>query len=191
MAYEYVAVVTPPKFWVTWATSWGRLQGLVDVIKILENVSCEYDRWVVETQLCKLRDTSDTLIGRACAVSHCNMVFVNYIYDMVVDTQFHKFHDRPFILWCLWQNEKRQLWVRPIEWLKLNFEFWTFLQATWYRLVRWACFYSIFHFIKKWKTSAVSTTDGWLKLNFASWVIRQTRSSWARLCYVSFAVFHL
>ena len=26
-------------------------------IKILENVSCEYNRWVVETQLCKLRDT--------------------------------------------------------------------------------------------------------------------------------------
>ena len=27
----------------------------------------------------------------------CNMVFVNCIYDMVVDTQFHKFHDgRPF-----------------------------------------------------------------------------------------------
>ena len=26
----------------------------------------------------------------------CNMVFVNYIYDMVVDTQFHKFHGRPF-----------------------------------------------------------------------------------------------
>ena len=26
----------------------------------LENVGCEYDRWVVETQLCKLRDTSDT-----------------------------------------------------------------------------------------------------------------------------------
>ena len=26
----------------------------------------------------------------------CNMVFVNYIYDMVVDTQFHKFQGRPF-----------------------------------------------------------------------------------------------
>ena len=25
-----------------------------------------------------------------------NMVFVKYIYDMVVDTQFHKFHGRPF-----------------------------------------------------------------------------------------------
>ena len=39
-------------------------------IKILKNVSCEYGRWVVETQLCKLRDTSDTLIGRACAMFH-------------------------------------------------------------------------------------------------------------------------
>ena len=24
------------------------------------------------------------------------MVFVNFIYDMVVDTEFHKFYDRPF-----------------------------------------------------------------------------------------------
>ena len=30
---------------------------------MLKNVNCEYDRWVVETQLCKLRDTSDTLVG--------------------------------------------------------------------------------------------------------------------------------
>ena len=67
-------------------------------IKILKNVSCEYDRWVVETQLCKLRGTSDTFVGRACAMFHdmCVMVFVIYIYDMVVDTQFHKFHGRPF-----------------------------------------------------------------------------------------------
>ena len=36
--------------------------------KKLENVSCEYDQWVVESQLCKLRDTSDTLVGRACAM---------------------------------------------------------------------------------------------------------------------------
>ena len=28
--------------------------------------------------------------------SICNMVFVNYIYDLVVDTQFSKFHGRPF-----------------------------------------------------------------------------------------------
>ena len=32
--------------------------------------SAEYNRWVVETQLCKLRDTSDTVIGRACAMFH-------------------------------------------------------------------------------------------------------------------------
>ena len=32
-------------------------------IKKTKNVSSEHDRWVVETQLCKLRDTSDTLIG--------------------------------------------------------------------------------------------------------------------------------
>ena len=34
----------------------------------MKNVRCEYDRWVVETQLCQLRDKSDTLIGRACAM---------------------------------------------------------------------------------------------------------------------------
>ena len=31
---------------------------------------CEYDRWVVDSQLCKLRDTSDTLIERARAMFH-------------------------------------------------------------------------------------------------------------------------
>ena len=59
-------------------TPWGVLhpfqsclESMWDVfIKILENVCCEYDRWVVETRLCKLRDTSDTLIGRACAMFH-------------------------------------------------------------------------------------------------------------------------
>ena len=80
MTYEYVAVVVPPKFRVTWATSRGRLQGLVDFVKLLKNVSCEYDRWVVETQLCKLRYTEDTLIGCAVLCSICIMVFVNYIY---------------------------------------------------------------------------------------------------------------
>ena len=40
------------------------------VVKILKNVSCEYNRWVVETQLCKLRDSSDTLIWRAWAMFH-------------------------------------------------------------------------------------------------------------------------
>ena len=36
--------------------------------KNIENVGCEYERWVVATQLCKLCDTSDTIIGRACAM---------------------------------------------------------------------------------------------------------------------------
>ena len=42
--------------------------------------------------------TSDTLIWRSCAMfdDMCNMVLVNCIYDMVDDTQFHKFHDTPF-----------------------------------------------------------------------------------------------
>ena len=39
-------------------------------LRILKNVSCAYDRWVVETQLCKLCNTSDTLIGRACTMVH-------------------------------------------------------------------------------------------------------------------------
>ena len=36
----------------------------------MKNVSCEYERWVVETQLCKLRDTLDKTIGRAFAMFH-------------------------------------------------------------------------------------------------------------------------
>ena len=41
---------------------------------------------------CAIRQT----LGAFVLCSICNMVFVNYIYDMVVDTQFHKFHGRPF-----------------------------------------------------------------------------------------------
>ena len=48
-----------------------RVQQYFEVFyKKLKNVSCEYNRWVVETQLRKLHDTSDTLIGRACAMFH-------------------------------------------------------------------------------------------------------------------------
>ena len=70
-------------------------------IKILKNVSCEYDRWVVETQLCKLREMSDKLIGRACAMFQLKYLYKYgvcelHIYDMVVDTQLHKFYGRPF-----------------------------------------------------------------------------------------------
>ena len=47
---------------------------MVPVLRIFyeksKNVSCEYDRWVVESKLCKLRDTSDTLMGHACAMFH-------------------------------------------------------------------------------------------------------------------------
>ena len=43
---------------------------------------------------CVIRQTR--LLGVLVLCSICNMVFVNYIYDMVVDTQFHKFHGRPF-----------------------------------------------------------------------------------------------
>ena len=38
--------------------------------RLMKNVSCEHDGWVVQTQLCKLRETSDTLIGRACVIFH-------------------------------------------------------------------------------------------------------------------------
>ena len=36
------------------------------------------------------------LLGALVLCSICNMVFVNYLYDVVVDTPFHKFHGRPF-----------------------------------------------------------------------------------------------
>ena len=52
---------------------------------------------MVETQLCKLRDTSDALIGRACAMFQLKYgVCELHLPYMVVDTQFHKFHGRPF-----------------------------------------------------------------------------------------------
>ena len=35
-------------------------------------------------------------LGVLVLCSICNMVFVNYIYDIVVDTQFNEFHGRPF-----------------------------------------------------------------------------------------------
>ena len=38
--------------------------------RLMKNVSFECDRWVVETELCNLRDTSDTLFVRACVVFH-------------------------------------------------------------------------------------------------------------------------
>ena len=45
-----------------------------------------------------------------------------------------------------------------------------------------------FILVKYWKTSAVSTTDGWLKLTLqAAWYVRHAH--WARLCYVPCVVF--
>ena len=35
-------------------------------------------------------------LGALVLCSICNMVFVNYIYDVVVGTQFNKFHGKPF-----------------------------------------------------------------------------------------------
>ena len=43
---------------------------------------------------CVIRQTRS--LGVLVLCSNCNMVFVNYIYDMVVDTQSHKFYGRPF-----------------------------------------------------------------------------------------------
>ena len=44
---------------------------------------------------CALRQTRSLGVFVLC--SNWNMVFVNYIYDdIVIDTQFHKFHGRPF-----------------------------------------------------------------------------------------------
>ena len=47
---------------------------------------------------CVVRKTRP--LGALVLCSMCNIagntVFVNYIYDMVVGTQFHKFHGRPF-----------------------------------------------------------------------------------------------
>ena len=97
MAYEYIAVVASTKVRVTWATSWGRLQRLIDFIRNWKT-SAEYNRWVVETQLCKLVIRQTRSLGVLVLFSICNiMVVVNYIYDMVVDTQFHKFYGRPFV----------------------------------------------------------------------------------------------
>ena len=31
-----------------------------------------------------------------CSICNTSMVFVNYIHDMVVDTNFHNLHGRPF-----------------------------------------------------------------------------------------------
>ena len=63
----------PFVIWCLWTTStiWllilASTSFMVGRVRAKENwktsASCEYDRWMVETQLCKLRDTSDTFVG--------------------------------------------------------------------------------------------------------------------------------
>ena len=48
---------------------------------------------------CVIRQTRSLGALVLCSMTWCvipGMVFVNCIYDIVVDTQFHKFHGRPF-----------------------------------------------------------------------------------------------
>ena len=63
----------------------------------MKNVSCESDRWVwlkLNFASCVIRQTRPLGVLVLCSIS--NMVFVNYIYDVVIDTQFHKFYGGPF-----------------------------------------------------------------------------------------------
>ena len=52
------------------------------------------DGWLNNFASCVVRQTRS--LGALVLCSICNMVFVNYIYDIVVDTQLHKFHGRSF-----------------------------------------------------------------------------------------------
>ena len=65
-------------------------------IKILKTPAVSTtDGWLkLNFASCVIRQTRS--LGALVLCSICNMVFVNYIYDMVVDTQFNKFHGRPF-----------------------------------------------------------------------------------------------
>ena len=56
------------------------------------------DGWLkLNVASCVIRQTRSLGVLVLCSI--CNMVFVNYIYDVVVDTstQFHKFYGRPFV----------------------------------------------------------------------------------------------
>ena len=53
------------------------------------------DGWLIlNVASCVIRQTRS--LGALVLCSICNMVFVNYIYDMVVDTQFNKLYGKPF-----------------------------------------------------------------------------------------------
>ena len=45
---------------------------------------------------CVIRQTHSLGLLVLCSVCNIYGVCLNYIYDVVVDTQFHKFHGRPF-----------------------------------------------------------------------------------------------
>ena len=64
----YIRRVRVICFLWTKPTIWLLINKYSVLHKMLKNVCSEYDRWVVKTQLCKLRDTSDTLIRRSCYI---------------------------------------------------------------------------------------------------------------------------
>ena len=43
--------------YIAYDTCYAFMNRVIDIIKIEKNIICEYDRWVVETRLCKLRVT--------------------------------------------------------------------------------------------------------------------------------------
>ena len=55
---------------------------------------------------CVIRQTRSSGVLVSCSICII-IVFVNYIYDMVVDTQFHKFYGRPFsrVLYFILMND--------------------------------------------------------------------------------------
>ena len=112
MTYEYVAVVTPPNFRVTWATSWGRLQGHVDFIENWKTLAVSTTDGLLKLNFasCVIRQTRS--LGVLVLCSNWDMV-LNYIYDMVVDTQFHKFYGRPFarVLYLFLMKSRWLPWV--------------------------------------------------------------------------------
>ena len=58
------------------------------------------DGWLkLNSANCVIRQTRS--LGALVIYSICNVEFANYIYDMVVGTQFHKFHGRARALYLL------------------------------------------------------------------------------------------
>ena len=75
--------------------------------KKLKNVSCEYDRCMVESPPCELRDTSDTLVGRACATFQLKYVWCLWITSTIwllipSSTSFMVGRSRVFYIYFSW-----------------------------------------------------------------------------------------